>query len=99
MGKSIHASVDVRGALTWKDRELVRFFKGMLGADGQRLTTAYEIRRRFVDVLADGWWHVPFGKACEGFDPKSGCPGHDTPDETDALKNSDLTPAEVGDGS
>ena len=35
-----------------------------------------------MDHLAQGHEVIPFGPACEGFDCKTGCPGHEITEET-----------------
>ncbi len=68
-----HMCIDIRGVLNWKDKDLKKLFK----ADDGGKATAQEIRNYLYDQLADGWEVLPFGEPCEGFDKKTGCPGHD----------------------
>lgn len=68
----VHLSLSVRGALMWKDsqlRGLFRIFQGGACLD------ASEAREHLMDCLASGQEFIPLGP-CEGFDPKTGCPGH-----------------------
>lgn len=75
-----HMCIDVRGVLRWKDRDLKKLFTG---------GNATEIREHLMDKLADGWEVIPFGKECEGFDRKTGCPGHHYPGEYGGIANAD----------
>jgi hypothetical protein len=56
--------------LRWPNRLL----KG-LQVDGKP-STPDRVREALMDELAKGHELVPFGEPCEGFDYKSGCPGH-----------------------
>ena len=68
-----HLVIDIRGVLNWRNnKDLLRLFKS---SEGGRLTTQ-EVRNYLYDKLADGWEVLPFGEPCEGFDKKTGCPGH-----------------------
>lgn len=59
------------------NRELNKHFRGVLTRDdGTPIVGAFDIRQAFLDELALGHEVVPFGKPCEGFDYKHGCPGH-----------------------
>lgn len=83
MSKTIHVSLDVRGALTnWPDRMLKGMFRHpTTGAP----CLAWEAKRQLADLLADGHLYLPLSKEpCEGFDPRTGCPGHD--DDRDAAE-------------
>jgi len=44
--------------------------------DGTRFTSIEEMREAFMDELAQGHKVIPVGKPCDGFDYKTGCPGH-----------------------
>ena len=77
-----HLCISVRGVLRWPDRKLVSDWKGSITDDaGVALTTAREIRDFFMDHLSKGHEVIPFGKPCEGFDYKDGCPGHEIAEE------------------
>jgi hypothetical protein len=87
MKMTMHMCIDVRGVLSRSDKDLVREWgKGALVADGKLLLTARDIRDAFFDELSQGHEVIPFGKMCEGFDYKKGCPGHEVPDEKQAPK-------------
>jgi len=75
--RTIHVCLSVRGALRWDRRTLARACKGVTMPDGRR-PTPDELRDHLMDLLADGNEVVPLGDPCEGFDPKTGCPGHET---------------------
>ena len=49
---------------------------GAITVDGKALTTVREIRKFLADQLAKGRELLPCGD-CEGFDYKTGCPGHE----------------------
>lgn len=82
MARTIHLSLSVRGALRngwWRtgvDGSLVGYCKH---DDGRRMT-ADEVFNVLCDALANGQEELPLG-ACDNFDPKRGCLGHDTVDE------------------
>jgi hypothetical protein len=70
----IHCCLDVRGALKhFSDRELSGMFRNR--STGKSLT-ADEARDVLYDHLAQGHEVIPMGPPCEGFDYKTGCPGH-----------------------
>lgn len=67
-----HGCLDVRGALTnWTNRQLAGMFRH---PDGRRMTGP-EVKAQLLDELAQGHEVLPLGE-CEGFDHKTGCPGH-----------------------
>ena len=73
MSKIIHLSLDVKGALmNWKQGQ----FRGMFKRPDGTKMTANEARAVLVDELAKGHELLPYGD-CEGFDYKTGCPGHE----------------------
>ena len=77
MSKIIHCSQSVIGALKdWTDRDW-QDATAWITEKGKPLT-AFEIRSRFVDLLASGNHVIPIGQ-CDNFDPKLGCLGHDNP--------------------
>jgi hypothetical protein len=45
--------------------------------DGTRYTSVHEFRNALMDELSQGHEVIPMGDACEGFDYRSGCPGHE----------------------
>lgn len=56
---------DWRSALGWTRRD-----------DGTKFASVEELKGAFLDELAMGHEVIPVGKPCEGFDYKTGCPGH-----------------------
>lgn len=76
MSTTIHTSIDVRGVLAWKDREL----KGMFNRDGRKLSGP-ECREVLLDCLQDGILRISMGPRCEGFSEQTGCPGHKVKDD------------------
>lgn len=82
MARTIHLSLSVRGALRngmWRehvDGSLV----GCFTHDDGRQMTEGEVYDSLCDALANGQEKLPYG-ACDNFDPKRGCLGHDTVDE------------------
>lgn len=71
-GGIVHMCLSVRGALCWPKRRLAKLMRRPNGS----YATADESREALLDWLAEGWEVLPLGDACEGFDPKKGCPGH-----------------------
>lgn len=77
-----HLCISVRGNLCKTDRQLVQDWHDCIKTDdGKTLQTASDIRDFWMNQLAQGREVVPAGSACEGFDYKKGCPGHEMPDE------------------
>jgi hypothetical protein len=71
MTKTYHMKIDLRGELmNWRDRS----WQGCCHTDNARLMSPAEVKA--LDKLALGDRFYPMGP-CDGFDPKSGCPGHD----------------------
>lgn len=81
MSTVIHCSVDVRGVLKYPLRQFKRVTQWILKPDGTRFTPD-ELREALMDELANGHERLPMGE-CEGFDYKTGCPGH--PSESPAV--------------
>lgn len=80
MRKRIHMCQSVRGPLmNWTKREWERATKYITPDDGVRCT-GQELKAHFLKLLADGNEVIPIGE-CDNFDQKTGCRGHDTPDE------------------
>jgi hypothetical protein len=72
-----HVYQSVRGALlNWGPKE----YRNVRADDGTPMTMR-EVKAALLDHLAQGHEVIPIGPACEGFDYKTGCPGHDIPDE------------------
>lgn len=82
-----HMRISVRGSLRRSIRELEQAWSGAITDDaGKVLTTGLEIQSFFMDQLAQGREYLPMGE-CEGFDYKTGCPGHasnELPDDGEA---------------
>jgi hypothetical protein len=77
MGRTeMHVGLSVRGYLMGPDRNCRELFK----RDG-RFLTPREAKAVLTEYLANGVEVLPFGKPCEGWDPKTGCPGHPTPED------------------
>jgi hypothetical protein len=72
MAETFHCCLSVRGALRWPGSKL----RGMLRNEQGHALSADEVREWLMDQLAAGREVVPFGAACDGFDYKTGCPGH-----------------------
>lgn len=72
----IHSSLDLKGLLTWSDRDLSKMVRSLV-FDGTRAQDVADLRSKLATLVADGIWKIPMGEACEGFDPKTGCPGHE----------------------
>lgn len=74
MSKTMHMCLDVRGALMWPNSKLKHLFVN--NETGKKLT-ATEAKEHLMQKLSEGWEVLPLGKMCEGFDKKTGCPGHE----------------------
>lgn len=72
MSKILHVGLSIRGAL--KDETLARC---ITAKDGRQLSQL-EIHNILCDLLADGVEMIPIGEPCEGWNWKTGCPGHNT---------------------
>lgn len=73
MARLIHVYLDVRGALlNYTDEDFV----GFRDESGCQMSP-YEARSALLDALLSGVAALPIGEPCEGFDYKTGCPGHD----------------------
>ena len=77
MSKTIHMCVSVRGMLNWPTSELRRGMKWITDGEGKPYATIHDLRNALMDELAKGHEVLPTGE-CEGFDYKTGCPGHDS---------------------
>ena len=66
-----HVCLSVRGALRNKH------FEGFENDDGSPASPR-DVEDYLMDQLAMGREKIPFGKPCEGFDYKKGCPGHES---------------------
>jgi hypothetical protein len=78
MSRTIHMCVSVRGMLRWSNAETKRNLRSMTKDDGSKFTSVDEFRSALMDQLSRGREVLPLGAACDGFDYKVGCPGHET---------------------
>lgn len=70
-----HMRLDVKGALrNWGKRQL-KSFASAFTVDGRQCRTADEARDALLQCLSEGKLFLPMGE-CDGFDFKTGCPGH-----------------------
>lgn len=78
MSRTIHMCISVRGMLNWSDAETRRNLKSIKKDDGTRFADIREFRRMLMDELAAGHEKLPLhNPPCEGFDYRTGCPGHE----------------------
>lgn len=76
-----HLRISLRGALSRTNPQLKREWEGAITTDdGRVVQTGAEIRTFFLDQLSLGREYLPMGE-CDGFDYKTGCPGHPIVDE------------------
>lgn len=74
MNTKYHMCQSVRGALrNWNKRMLSKIF--VHEYTGKPMS-ADEVKDVLLDELSKGHEVLPFGKPCEGFSYKTGCPGH-----------------------
>ena len=66
-----HLSLSVRGALNDPEKLV-----GCITVDGMTLNTIQQVASFLRGELADGHEVLPMSDECEGFDYKTGCPGH-----------------------
>lgn len=78
MSKTIHVCASVRGMLNWPHAEFKCALKYMKKEDGSLFRSIPELRDALMDELSKGHEVIPMGE-CEGFDYKTGCPGHENP--------------------
>ena len=72
----IHCCVSVRWMLGWTRSEAKRKMRGVNRPDGTAFASVDEFRNALMDMLANGTDVLPLGEKCEGWSPKTGCPGH-----------------------
>lgn len=80
MTETFHMCANVRGLLSWSNAKL----HGMFVDESGRKMTGAECREALLDALSEGKEVLPIGPVCEGFDYKSGCPGHPIEEAADA---------------
>lgn len=76
-----HMCLDVRGVLLNWTRPMQKRMAPIFTVNGRQLQTADELRAFLADCLAEGKEVLPMASDCEGFDYKTGCPGHERPDD------------------
>jgi len=69
---TVHICVDIRWLLEMSDRKL----SSIMRDDNGKRRPAREVREFLYQSLQRGWDVLPFGEPCQGFDYKTGCPGH-----------------------
>ncbi len=74
----IHVSQSIRGPLMWwTKRDWQKATKWITRSDGTRFSTGDQLKEEFLNELAQGHEVIPMtSEPCEGFDYKTGCPGH-----------------------
>ena len=77
MSKTVHCCIDIRGMLKWSDAETRRCLKSITRGDGTRFPSVESFRESLLDELEKGHRVLPMSPDCEGFDFKTGCPGHE----------------------
>lgn len=102
MSTTFHVQISVRDYLDSSPAEIRRAMKSM-SYQGRPFKDVSEFRHAMMDLIADGVECLPIGKACEGWDPKTGCPGHPTfPVESvaqsDVCEGDEAAAAHVGPG-
>lgn len=78
--RAIHISLSVEGAMRWPMREL----EGLLLTDDGYELSGRACKEHLQKLFREGVRKLPFGKPCEGFDPVTGCPGHEIADNEEA---------------
>jgi hypothetical protein len=77
MTTMVHMCISVRGMLNWSAAETRRNLRSITKPDGTHYASSAEFRDDLMTELAKGREVLPIGPACEGFDYKIGCPGHE----------------------
>lgn len=62
--------------LSWDRRHTKRMLRLLSKDDGTPYRSVEEFRDALMDELAQGHEVIPMSKECEGFNYKTGCPGH-----------------------
>jgi len=86
VSRHVHICVSVRSLLNWTKRETKRNLTSITKLDGTPFSGVEEFRNMLMDELAEGHEVLPIGYACEGFDYKKGCPGHEIEAAREAAK-------------
>lgn len=88
MRTRIHVCQSIRGASpNWSVDDYASAFRH---ADGRPVSPT-EAKMALMDELAKGHEVLPYGP-CEGFDFKTGCPGHRIPDEDEVKAGTEEMP-------
>jgi len=69
--------IDVRGMLRWDKRTTLRNLRSITKSDGTPFKSVDEFKGFLMDELEKGHRVLPMSPDCEGFDYKTGCPGHE----------------------
>ena len=77
MPRIIHLGVSVRWMLNWTRTETKKHLRHMKRSDGAPWASVEQFRDAMMDALSQGTERFPIGEACEGWSPKTGCPGHE----------------------
>jgi hypothetical protein len=77
MSQTFHLCISVRWMLHWSNVEAKRNMRSITKSDGSHYLSVAEFRDALMDELARGHEVLPMGE-CEGFNYKTGCPGHET---------------------
>lgn len=89
MGRTIHVHFPVRTLLSMERKAFKHAVKTFHDEQGRPLTVD-QARSLLFDLLADGVECLPIGEPCEGFSVKTGCPGHNKPDDLPPEKQIEL---------
>lgn len=80
MSLTLHTCISIRGMLhTYTAKDWRLFARYCTNDDGTK-ATPYEAKESVLDLLSKGHEYIPIGEPCEGFSPKTGCPGHRKPE-------------------
>jgi hypothetical protein len=66
--------------LKWDRRKTKSMLSSITRSDGTRYSSVEEFRNALLDEIARGHEVLPMSDECEGFDFKTGCPGHEQPE-------------------
>lgn len=98
MTRQIHMCQSIRGPLmNWPISKWVNATKYITKTGGEPYRDWRELKDAFLDELAQGHEVIPISKDCEGFDFKTGCPGHDVPDAAEVAQRAIADGIERGD--
>lgn len=84
-GHTYHVAISVRGYLRRACESRAKWAPpGIVSTETGKRLTRLEFIDALMDLLAEGNERLPIGAPCEGWDPKTGCPGHPTKEAADA---------------